>query len=562
MSTTPQTSTLASQIPETLAPLKGQLLCEALEQTPQRTIAATLRHRVIPVLTMPGTVLYGVCGSIGSRYAKSQKLRVVAEVEAADFQTAIRQVWGRRLLAYATSHLQRCRNEFSASARFSTPQALAIAGILVVLASAVFNQHFALVWSALSVFSGIFFFSLVALRLFCVLPRRSARPGPVIRFRTNDLPVYSVLVPVFREIAVLRQLLDALGSLSYPVEKLDIKIIVEELDTTLRRELENYMLPEQFEIVVVPRGKPQTKPRALNYALQFARGELLTIYDAEDVPDARQLLRAVQRFYQSSNENLACVQAKLVFFNANENWLTRQFAAEYATLFGLILPGLAAEGLPLPLGGTSNHFRTDILRSIGGWDPFNVTEDADLGFRLARLGYATEVVDSVTYEEANTQFSNWLKQRARWLKGFLQTWLVHMRDPVGVLREIGLGGFWVLQATTIGVFISALLHPILLVATFVMLFTQPMVYADTPLWLVVFGSMNLLTFVLGYGVSIYAANKALGQLGISRWWGTLASLPFYWILMCAAAWLALYQFIVCPFAWNKTEHGLSKFYRS
>ena len=227
-------------------------------------------------------------------------------------------------------------------------------------------------------------------------------------------------------------------------------------------------LPPQFEIIVVPAGRPQTKPRALNYALPFCRGELLTIYDAEDIPEPDQLRKAARRFAAAAPE-LACLQAQLTFFNPNENWLTRQFTAEYAMLFGRLLPVLADHRLPLPLGGTSNHFRTAVLRAVGGWDPFNVTEDADLGLRLARHGYDTGTLDSLTYEEANTRLPNWMRQRARWLKGFLATWLVHMRDPARLMREVGPAGFWVAQAVTIGVFASALLHPLCLVATLVLL---------------------------------------------------------------------------------------------
>jgi glycosyltransferase XagB len=341
------------------------------------------------------------------------------------------------------------------------------------------------------------------------------------------------------------------------VAKLDIKIIAEESDTSMRRALAGFDLPDHIEVIVVPPGKPQTKPRALNYALQFSRGELLTIYDAEDVPEPNQLRIAAARFH-GADGRLACLQAQLVFFNPNENWLARQFTAEYATLFGLVLPALAEKGLPLALGGTSNHFRTDILRKVGAWDPFNVTEDADLGLRLARLGYETGVIDSFTFEEANLKFVNWTMQRARWLKGFLQTWLVHMRSPVKSMRDLGPAGFWVLQSCTIGVFMSALLHPILALASAYLFFTSPPPNADGPLWLTMQGGLNLALFVSGYGVTMFAANRAMLRLGLKNWWFTIASMPAYWFLMAIAAWIALWQFIVAPFVWNKTEHGLSK----
>ena len=235
--------------------------------------------------------------------------------------------------------------------------------------------------------------------------------------------------------------------------------------------------------------------------------------------------------------------------------LTRQFTAEYATLFGLILPALAAHNLPLLLGGTSNHFRTNVLRKAGGWDPYNVTEDADLGLRLARLGFRTGVVESLTYEEANTQLLNWLRQRARWLKGFMQTWLVHMRNPLNTLGELGSTGFWTLQAFTAGIVVSALLHPLFIFLTLWSLIADP---PQAFLSTMALAGLNLEVFVLGYGVAMLAAVKGLRRRGLRGWWFTIATMPIYWLLMSAAAWLALWQFTFAPFTWNKTEHGLSK----
>src|SRR6185312_3160425 len=195
-----------------------------------------------------------------------------------------------------------------------------------------------------------------------------------------------------------------------------------------------------FELVLVPEGVPRTKPKAANFALQFARGEYLVIYDAEDRPEPDQLLKAVAAF-RAGPRTLACVQARLNFYNADHNWLTRMFALDYALWFDMLLPGLDRIGMPMPLGGTSNHFRTAILRDIGGWDAFNVTEDADIGIRLAQLGYRVSMLDSTTFEEAPLRFGVWLRQRSRWLKGYMQTWLVHMRDPVSLMRRTGISGF-------------------------------------------------------------------------------------------------------------------------
>jgi glycosyltransferase XagB len=290
-------------------------------------------------------------------------------------------------------------------------------------------------------------------------------------------------------------------------------------------------------------------------------GELLTIYDAEDIPDRDQLKRAAAQFSMSS-EALACLQAELTFYNPAENWITRQFTIEYAMLFKLALPSLAQERLPLLLGGTSNHFRVDILRRISGWDPFNVTEDADLGMRLSRLGYQTSVLDSTTHEEANVSFLNWLHQRSRWLKGFLQTWLVHMRQPIKVLKSTGKTGFLIFQANTISILISALLMPFFLVLTLYHIVTEGFcfsIHSPAHQFICV---LNLSVFLLGYVISIATGRRALRDKHISGWWFELLTMPAYWLMMTLAAWIAVGQFIVAPFHWNKTEHGLSGFQKA
>ena len=551
---------LALEYQPVLPHLSRRLFLEALNRVPVREIKHVLQTRVVPVVWVPGHVFYASCGPNGFEYARQHQLKLVAQVKPANFHFAVRQAWGARLLHFATLQHHNSNPQYSAKHRLSNGQILALIGFAFCVVASLACLPFAMFWGIASTIVGLFFLSVVALRLFCTLPNSRPRQTATTTLSDAELPIYTVLVPVFREVAVLDQLLLALTHLNYPAARLDIKIIAEESDTSMRRALERYELPAHFEIIVVPPGKPQTKPRALNYALQFARGELVTIFDAEDIPEPNQLRAAAERFH-CADDDLACLQAQLVFFNSNENWLTRQFTAEYATLFGLVLPALAERGLPLPLGGTSNHFRTHILRKIGAWDPFNVTEDADLGLRLARLGYATGVLDSLTYEEANTQFMNWTAQRARWLKGFLQTWLVHMRNPLKVMQEIGPAGFWVLQSCTIGIFISALLHPILLALTTYFFLINPPPAAGAPLSQTLLGGLNLAIFVSGYGITMLAANRALKKRGLKNWWMAIATLPAYWLLMSIAAWLALWQFIVAPFEWNKTEHGLSKLQR-
>ncbi len=517
-------------------------------------------RKLVPMVTLPGLQLYAACGPAAVEHADAVGLKVIAYAEAAELIAAARAVHGTRLLQEATSGLSRRSPEFSARWRFSEGQSWIAVLLLAVAVAGVAFLPFIAVWIIASVVSGAFFLSVIILRILCLFPQLKVQRQRPARLSDEDLPAYSVLVPLFRETSVLSQLLGALNSLDYPPEKLDIKLILEETDILMQRAVAGIRLPRQFETIVVPAGSPQTKPRALNYALQFARGRLVTIFDAEDIPEPDQLRKAAERFAVAPSD-LACLQAQLTFFNPNENWLTRQFSIEYAVLFGVMLPVLANHRLPLPLGGTSNHFRMAALQQVGAWDPHNVTEDADLGLRLARFGFDIETLDSRTYEEAMTQSLNWLRQRARWMKGFLLTWLVHMRNPKRFAGEVGPAGFWTAQAMTLGVFASALLHPFCLIGS-VALYLVGAVEVEgqrgTPLAL---AGVNLLVFVAGYGVTIVLAARTLARRGISGWYLPLATMPFYWLLMSIAAWYGLWQFVTAPFYWNKTEHGLSSFQR-
>ena len=256
---------------------------------------------------------------------------------------------------------------------------------------------------------------------------------------STSLPVYSVLVPLFHEADVLRDILDALVKLKYPPAKLDVILILEETDALTQRAISGIDLPGFVKVLIVPDLQPRTKPKALDYAMQFTSGEFIVVYDAEDVPEPNQLRKALQVFAQ--HPDIDCLQARLNIHNASENWLTAQFALEYTTLFDGLLPALERLGLPIPLGGTSNHFRRHTLLASGLWDPYNVTEDADLGLRLERQGRKIGILDSTTWEEAPADLGNWIRQRTRWIKGWMQTYLVHMRNPLVLQRELGLAKF-------------------------------------------------------------------------------------------------------------------------
>ncbi len=264
---------------------------------------------------------------------------------------------------------------------------------------------------------------------------------------------------MFREAAMLPRWPQALRSLDYPLGKLDIKIVLEAGDTETIEAARALGLEGVFEIIIVPRSQPQTKPKACNFALRFARGEYLVIYDAEDRPEPDQLRKVVATFRRSP-PNTACLQCRLNYYNANENWLTRMFTLDYALWFDQVLPGLERLGMPIPLGGTSNHFRTEILRELHAWDPFNVTEDADLGIRIGQKGYRVGVVDSTTFEEASCRAGQWLRQRSRWMKGYMQTLLVHTRRPLQFVRSAGPLGFLGFVFFIGGTVLAGLLNPL------------------------------------------------------------------------------------------------------
>ena len=374
-------------------------------------------------------------------------------------------------------------------------------------------------------------------------------------FPDEWLPVYTVLVPAYREPSVIAALIARLTELEYPPDKLDIRLLLEEEDTeTIAAALATNPGP-QFTIVRVPDSQPKTKPKACNYALSAARGELVTIYDAEDRPEPLQLRRAVVAF-ERLDESVACLQAKLSYYNADQNMLTRWFTIEYGMWFSNLLPGLVAQRGPLPLGGTSNHFRNDILREVGGWDPYNVTEDADLGIRLARRGYKTRVLDSVTLEEANSDVINWVKQRSRWYKGYLQTWLVHIRRPRQLLRTIGFRSFLRFNLVLAGTPIIAVLNLLFWFITALWFLGQPAVVEAVFPWYIYFPALAAL--ILGNGATLYMNLVALREDDRADLIIPALTVPAFFVMMSVAAAKGTYQLIRNPSYWEKTFHGLSQ----
>lgn len=477
--------------------------------------------------------------------AKSFRLTTAARLQAFVTRHAETAIGDR-----ATAHLAKTYPEMSAAPpRWRIKLVPALAMCAAAIAAAVFAPLTAKL--VCDVVLSFIFLSWMVLRIVGLLIGHLP-PSRRGRLPDRDLPTYTILVPLYREVNSVEGLIESLRRLDYPPEKLDIKLIIEPDDRGMREALDRLAPGAPFEIFVAPDAGPRTKPKALNAALPFARGSFTVIYDAEDRPEAGQLRQALDAFL-AHDETIACVQASLTIDNTADNWLTAMFTAEYAGLFDIFLPALTQLRLPLPLGGSSNHFRTSTLRAVGAWDPYNVTEDADLGVRLARFRYRSIAISSVTYEEAPGQLGLWLRQRTRWLKGWMQTWLVHMRHPWRLCRELGLWPFLTVQLIVGGNVLASLIHPVLIVWLVVS------IAIGLPLW-DNYAATTWFSVAMAGG---YATSVALGAAGLLRrglvmhsW--VLLLVPVHWLLLSLAAWRALYQLMRDPYRWEKTEHGLAR----
>lgn len=375
--------------------------------------------------------------------------------------------------------------------------------------------------------------------------------GTALAAGQTRLPVISIIVPLSAEGKIVPQLLRRLGRLAYPRALLDIILAIEDDDLRTKAALSRVRLPPWMRVIHVPRGSLRTKPRALNYALDFCRGSVIGVYDAEDAPEPDQLHRVARRF-NSAAADLACVQGTLDYYDAHTNWLSRCFTIEYAAWFRVVLPGMAALGLAVPLGGTTLFFRRAALEKLGGWDAHNVTEDADLGIRLARHGYRTALIDSMTEEEPNCGLISWIRQRSRWLKGYAITYAVHMRAPRRLWRDLGAWRFFGVQALFLGTLTQFTLAPVL-----------------WSFWLVFFGLPHPLNGVIPWGgfvllAGLFLAAEALGMIvAFAAVWRKrhrrlrlwVPTLHFYFPLASLAAYKALWELVMTPFYWDKTTHG-------
>lgn len=377
----------------------------------------------------------------------------------------------------------------------------------------------------------------------------------VAQLKDNDLPIYTVFCPLYKEAHMIPQFVKAMDKLEYPKEKLDIMLLLEEDDTLTIKAAQDYKLPKHIRIVVVPDSFPKTKPKATNFGLAEARGEFSVIYDAEDIPDPLQLKKTLIAFERSDNKTV-CIQAKLNYYNPHQNLLTRVFTAEYSLWFDLVLPGLQSVSAPIPLGGTSNHFKTSYLHELEGWDSFNVTEDCDLGIRLAKKGYKTAIVDSVTMEEANSHLGNWVYQRTRWIKGYMQSYLVHMRNP----REFFMTNprhFMAFQLVVGGKILSLFINPIMwLITILYFTFRATLGVQIEKLFPGAVLYMGLFSLVIGNFLYLYYYMIGCAKRKEYALIKYVYIVPFYWLAMSYAAWKALIQLMHKPHFWPKTTHGL------
>lgn len=375
---------------------------------------------------------------------------------------------------------------------------------------------------------------------------RALKPRKLIS--DEYLPVYSVLIPLRDEAHMVPQIARAMRRLDYPPEKLDIKFVVESVSPRTITAVRAVLGDPRFSLVVVPQHRPYTKPKALNFALPLARGEHVVVFDAEDVPDPGQLRAAASAFAAVSS--LECLQGELVIVNASRRWISRMFAGEYAGHFGVLLPAIGRAGFPVPLGGTSNHFRTATLRAIGGWDAFNVTEDADLGIRMARMGLRVESLATRTLEEAPDTIKSWVKQRSRWIKGWIQTLLVHSARPRRLLADLGWPSLIAFYVFVGGMVLSLSVHGLFLVSTLLRLGHETFILGAPSPWTL----SSLGALLLGYCGAGAITAIGLDRLGRSDLQGSILGLPLYWLLALWALIGACWELIANPYHWSKTPH--------
>ncbi|MGL4637359.1 MAG: glycosyltransferase [Beijerinckiaceae bacterium] len=442
------------------------------------------------------------------------------------------------------------RNGASRLQKWSAAVLLLLAGLIPYGLSISFLPFTATLLSPL-------FLMMIAVQMSALLEEPQSYPLYPEAIQINrQWPRYTLLVPLYNEATIAGQLIKALAALDYPDESKEVLFLIEADDPVTLAALQQHPMPSYMQVLVLPDGKPRTKPRALNLGLQRASGAYVTVYDAEDLPDTDQLKRAIVAF-EELPADVVCLQARLAIDNGPDSWFALMMSIEYAALFDVLKRGFAAQGMPVMLGGTSNHFRASALRQLNGWDSWNVTEDADLGLRIARKDWLVADLDSTTLEEAPLSFSSWLGQRRRWLKGWAQTAICHGQQPMRALREMGCVNWLVAMVQIFGVIAGSLSFPLMLAYIAFNVWSGDIFGGET--WsAIAINSIALSVILLGIITMVMPA--VTGLLRRRSWhlipW--LITLPVYLLLISFAAWYALWDLARRPFHWQKTEHGKGK----
>lgn len=405
-------------------------------------------------------------------------------------------------------------------------------------------------------FIDLFFNIILIFRSFLTEPEIKISELELENINEKTLPTFTILCPLYKEQSILPQFIEAMSSLDYPKEKLEIFLLFEEDDIETISVAKRLSPPAYIQSMIVPLSFPKTKPKALNYGLSHSRGDIIVIYDAEDIPEKDQLKKATLAFEKVGNK-VFCLQAKLNFYNPQQNVLTRLFTAEYSTWFDLILTGLYSINAPIPLGGTSNFFRRKDILSVEAWDAFNVCEDCDLGMRLFKRGYQTALFNSTTFEEANSNLGSWIRQRSHWIKGYIQGFFVHLRSPGGFLTSLKEPHLFTFILVVGGKTLSVFINPLLWIMTISYFLLRPITGSFIEsLYPTSIFYMGLITLVVGNFLYLYNYMLGCARRGYWHLIGYAWFIPIYWLLMSFAAWKAVYQIFIKPHYWEKTTHGL------
>lgn len=532
-------------------------LQEAVARMTPAEAQQAFRHRVLPIAWEPGRTSYVASGERAKAYASGQGLTVSAVTNERTLLRELQRGRESELIHHAVSGLKDRYPQHSAAQGFTADQALwLVFGLGLIAFAAMWDRPTAEVVGFAAMLA--LFALMGAINIWCLLPAKLPQVPPPGAIPDDALPVYTVLVPLLREAKLVERTVGILSALDYPKAKLDIKLVLEDGDRATAKFFDETRLPFHFEVITVPKRAPETRHKALNYALSFARGDLLAVYHADDMPPADQLRRMAGAFALAP-KTVACLQAQLGFYNRHENWLTRQGAIEQAFRFKLLFPRLARFGAPLLFAGASSHYRIAVLRQVGGFDAHNLAPDSGLSVRLARFGFRTALVPTLTRSEAPCRLGNWMAARVRGIKGTLQTALVNTRTPLRMWRDLGSRNFLLTQALTGGAIIAALLQPFFLVwitAAFTLeVIGRPVTGRLWLFLLALYGLVAVFACLTALATSV-RASLYLGR-GFS-WVMALITLPAYWLMISVATWIAVLQFFTKSRRWTKTAHGVSR----